>query len=75
MKELDLELSPFTVIFTFDPDEGGYCKLYGLRFQLDGTVPVDQVLGKTVRVTAEVDDKDGDVGIGERWVTLSSTIL
>lgn len=75
VKELDLDINPFTVIFTFDPDEGGYCKLYGLRFQLDGTVPVEQVLGKTLRVTAEISDKDGDVGIGERWVTLSSDIL
>jgi len=75
IQELNLEISPFTVIFTFDPDEGGYCKLYGLRFQLDGSVDVSQVLGKTLRVDASVKDKDGDVGQGSRWVKLSSTIL
>lgn len=75
IEELNLDISPFTVIFTFDPDEGGYCKLYGLRLQLDGTVSVDQVLGKTLLVKAEVTDKDGDVGTAERWVKLSDTIL
>jgi hypothetical protein len=75
IQELDLDVNPFTVIFTFDPDEGGYCKLYGLRFQLDGKVPVDQVLGKTLKVTAKVTDKDGDVGTGEKWVKLSNDIL
>lgn len=75
IKELDTDANPFTVIFTFDPDEGGYCKLYGLRFQLDGAVKVDQLLGKTVKVTATVKDKDGDVGVGEKWVKLSNDIL
>jgi hypothetical protein len=68
-------VNPYTVIFTFDPDEGGYCELHGMRFQVDGTVKVDQVLGKTLQVTATVKDKDGDVGVGEKWVTLSDTIL
>lgn len=75
IKELNLDVNPFSVIFTFDPDEGGYCKLYGLRFQLDGKVKVDQVLGKTVEVTATVKDKDGDVGVGKKWVTLSTDLL
>lgn len=75
VKELSKDVNPFTVIFTFDPDEGGYCKLYGLRFQLDGSIPVDQLLGKTLHVTATVKDKDGDVGIGDKWVKLSDTVL
>ncbi|UQA59630.1 hypothetical protein [Polyangium aurulentum] len=73
--ELGVSINPFTVIFTFDPDEGGYCKLYGLRFQIDGNLGVEQLLGKKLRITATVKDKDGDVGVGERWVTLSSDIL
>ncbi|MDI1446519.1 hypothetical protein [Polyangium sp. 6x1] len=73
--ELNLDINPFTVIFTFDPDEGGYCKLYGLRFQLDGGTDIQQLLGKTLLVKASVKDKDGDVGTAERWVKLSSDIL
>lgn len=75
IKELGTDVSPFSVIFTFDPDEGGYCKLYGLRFQLDGNIKVDQLLGKTLHVTATVKDKDGDTALGHKWVTLSDTIL
>lgn len=75
IKELGKDVNPFSVIFTFDPDEGGYCKLYGLRFQLDGMIPVDQLLGKTLHITATVKDKDGDTGIGDKWVTLSNNIL
>ncbi|TKD08889.1 hypothetical protein [Polyangium fumosum] len=73
--ELDLDINPFTVIFTFDPDEGGFCKLYGLRFQIDGGTDIEQLLGKTLLVKASVKDKDGDVGTAERWVKLSSDIL
>lgn len=75
IKELSTDVSPFSVIFTFDPDEGGYCKLYGLRFQLDGSLKVDDLLGKTLRVTATVRDKDGDTAVGTKWVTLSNTVL
>ncbi|MDI1477487.1 hypothetical protein [Polyangium sp. y55x31] len=75
VEELGLDINPFTVIFTFDPDEGGYCKLYGLRFQIDGATDVEQLLGKTLLVKASVKDKDGDVGTAERWVKLSSDIL
>jgi hypothetical protein len=73
--ELNLDISPLQVIFTFDQDEGGYCKLYGLRFQLDQTNNIEDLLGKVLEITAQVSDKDGDIGIGKRTVTLSSDIL
>ena len=28
-------IAPAAYVFTFDRDEGNYCKLFGLRFQLD----------------------------------------
>jgi hypothetical protein len=73
--ELDQDIGPFQVIFTFDQDEGGYCKLYGLRFQLDQTISVDQVLGKTLDVQVKVTDKDGAVGVGKRSVVLSKEFI
>lgn len=73
--ELGYDVGPFNVIFTFDPDEGGYCKLYGLRFQLDTDHDIQELLGKTFEVTATVNDKDGDVGKGTKTVTLSDDIL
>lgn len=69
------DISPFNVIFTFDPSEGGYCKLYGLRFQLDGAIDIQELLGKVVRIRVTVTDPDGVVGVGEREVTLSETAI
>ncbi|MCC6555024.1 MAG: hypothetical protein IT372_18810 [Polyangiaceae bacterium] len=73
--ELGLEIPPFNVIFTFDQDEGGYCKLYGLRFQLDTATDIQGLLGKVVNVKVTVTDSEGDVGVGERQVTLSPTTI
>jgi len=69
-------IAPYEVIFTFDPDEGGYCKLYGLRFQLDaGGVDYLPLLGKELDVTAIVVDRVGDSAEGLRRVTLSDIVL
>ncbi len=73
--ELNQDVGPFQVIFTFDQDEGGYCKLYGLRFQLDQTVGIDQLLGKTLDVQVKVTDKEGAIGIGKRTVVLSKQLM
>ncbi len=75
LPELGYDVGPFNVIFTFDPDEGGYCKIYGLRFQLDTEHDIQEMLGKTLEITASIKDKDGDVGTGKRTVKLSDTIL
>lgn len=75
LPELGYDVGPFNVIFTFDPDEGGYCKIYGLRFQLDTEHDIHEMLGKTLELTASIKDKDGDVGTGKRTVKLSDTIL
>ncbi len=73
--ELGLDVPKFSVIFTFDQDEGGYCKLFGLRFQLDGQDDIMTMLGKRVDVTVTVRDPDGTVGVGTKPVTLSTGIL
>jgi hypothetical protein len=73
--ELNQDIGPLSVIFTFDQDEGGYCKLYGLRLQLDQALPVDQVLGKTLEVQVKITDKDGTVGIGKRTLVLSKQFI
>lgn len=73
--ELGLEIDPFRVIFSFDRDEGGFCKLYGLRFQIDGERPVEELLGRDLLVRVEVKDADGDVGSGERLFRLSDSVL
>lgn len=70
------EIAPFSVVFTFDPDEGGYCKVYGLRFQLDdASHPIDELLGEPVEITVKISDPDGAVGEGKRVFTLSNETL
>lgn len=74
-KDLDAHIGPFDVIFDFDQDEGGYCKLYGLRFQLDQSLPIDMLLGKKLDVTVTVTDKDGSVGTATKTVQLSDDFI
>ena len=74
--ELGLSISPLVVIFTLNVDEGGYCKLFGLRFQIDiDGGDIQDFLGKELRVIVEVEDQSGAIGTGERWLTLSDSIL
>ncbi|WP_437587588.1 hypothetical protein [Sorangium sp. So ce1000] len=73
--ELGYAIEPLEVIFTLDPDEGGFCKLAGLRFRLDGERKIEELLGKVVEIEVTVTDPDGDAGTGKRAMTLSQTIL
>lgn len=73
--DLGYDVGPFDVIFTFDPDEGGYCKLYGLRFQLDQQHDIQTLLGHPLDVHVKVTDPEMDVGEGTRSVVLSQDIL
>lgn len=72
---LNHDIRAFDVIFTFDPDEGGFCSLHGLRFQLDNDIDIQQLLGQVLEVQVTVTDPEGDVGVGTRQVTLSTTTL
>jgi hypothetical protein len=71
--DLGYDVGPFSVIFDLMPDEGGYCKLYGLRFQLDEVEPIATLLGHPLNVKVTVTDPDMDVGVGTRAVVLSKT--
>jgi hypothetical protein len=73
--DLGIDVGPFDVIFTFDTDEGGYCKLYGLRFQLDQVHPIEELLGQKLDVKVKITDPKGAVGEGARRVTLSSDFI
>jgi hypothetical protein len=71
--DLGIDVGPFNVIFTMEVDEGGYCKLYGLRFQLDEVTPIAQLLGHPLDVTATITDTDASVGVGKVDIVLSTT--
>lgn len=69
-------IPPSTFAFTFDPDEGGYCKLYGLRYQLDnGGIDYTQFLGKPLDVSVKVVDALGQIATSTGHVQIAPTLL
>ncbi len=73
---LGMSVTPLKVIFTLQPDEGDYCKVYGLRFQLDGGgVDIEDLLGEEIVVRVTVTDIDGDAGTGELRMVLSDSVV
>ena len=70
-----MDLPPFSVVFTYDVDEGGYCELFGLRYQIDaGGEPVETMLGRLLDVQVTVRDASGAIGSGEATVRLADTL-
>lgn len=72
-----LQVPPAAFVFSFDTDQGGYCKLYGLRFQVDsGNIAYTEFLDKDFDVTVTV--KDGAANTtasGTMRVHIAPTIL
>ena len=64
-------------VFTFDQDEGGFCKLAGLRYQLDVDPTVDyrQFLGAPLDVTVTIVDSAHAQGTGVAHLNIAPTIL
>jgi hypothetical protein len=62
-------------VFTFDPDEGGYCKLSGLRYQIDvGGLDYHQFLGHPLDITVTITDASGATGRGVAHIEIAPTI-
>jgi hypothetical protein len=73
---LDYSPPPLAIVFSFDPDEGDYCKIYGLRFRLDDPDhPIETLLGEELDLTVTITDSDGDVGTDTERVRLSDSFL
>jgi len=69
-------IPPSSFAFTFDPDEGGFCKLYGLRYQLDnGGIDYKQFLGKPLDVTTTVVDSIGQVASSMQHIQVAPTLV
>lgn len=71
---------PAAFVFTFDRDEGGYCKLYGLRYQLDVgasdlTKAYKRFLGKTMEITIQLTDSTKATATSTRTVKIADKIL
>ena len=63
-------------VFTFDPDEGGFCKLAGLRYQFDiDGMDYHLFLGKPLDVTVTITDPSGSTGSGVAHINVDPTLL
>lgn len=64
-------------VFTFNQDEGGFCKLAGLRYQLDVDPTIDyrQFLGAPLDVTVTIVDVTHAQGSGVAHLNIAPTIL
>ena len=66
-----LKVPPTTFVFPFEPADRGYCKLYGLRLQLDNSsTPVQSFLGQPLDVKVSVSDVDGKSAAAEQRVNV-----
>lgn len=62
--------------FTFVQDEGGFCKLYGLRYQVDiDGADYHLFLGKPLDVSVTIADTSGRVGTGVAHVAIAPQLL
>jgi hypothetical protein len=69
-------IPPTTLAFTYAPDEGGYCKLYGIRYQLDNEgIDYKQFLGKPLDISVTVTDSGGSKATATSHIQISPTLL
>jgi hypothetical protein len=71
-----LKVPPTSFVFSFDPAGGGYCKLFGLRFQIDNSsVPVARFLGQPLEVKVSLRDPDGRVAESKVRINVAATTI
>jgi hypothetical protein len=71
-----VKIPPSTFVFTYVPGEGGFCKLYGLRYQLDnGGIDYKQFLGKALDVNVTVTDTAGTTITGTAHIQVAPTLV
>lgn len=71
---------PVSFVFSFDRDEGAYCKIWGLRYQVDAgaadlRTAYKRFLGKRLSVTVEVTDSTGAKASSTRVVQIADKLL
>jgi hypothetical protein len=73
-------IAPASYVFSFERDEGNYCALWGLRFQLDSgardlTADYQRFLGQKLEVTVEVVDSTKARVTSTRTIQIASQLL
>lgn len=75
-----LKVPDAAYVFTFDKDEGSFCKLWGLRFQVDGGAAdlrsaYKPFLGKRLAITVEVADAAGTKASATKTIQIAPQLL
>jgi hypothetical protein len=71
-----LSIPPTTLAFAYAPDEGGYCKLFGIRYQLDNEgIDYRPFLGKPLDVTVTATDPAGTTATTTMHIQIAPTLL
>jgi hypothetical protein len=74
--ETHATIPPSTFVFTYAPDEGDYCKLYGLRYQLDNLgIDYKQFLGKALDVVVTLTDTSGSTAKATARIQVAPTLV
>jgi hypothetical protein len=69
-------IPPTTLAFTYAPDEGNFCKLFGIRYQLDNEgIDYKQFLGKPLDVVVTVTDPSGSTISNTARVQIAPTVI
>jgi len=73
--ELGLDIGPYTSFRHFGDDPSvGYCEVVGQFFQVDTSVDVSTLIGKSMELTAQVSDAEGDTAEDTRTVILQDAV-
>jgi hypothetical protein len=74
--ETGVRIPPTTLAFSYSPDEGGYCKLYGIRYQLDNEgIDYKQFLGKPLDLEVTTTDPAGSTATATIRVQVAPTLV
>ncbi|MFI5297053.1 MAG: hypothetical protein ACHREM_03065 [Polyangiales bacterium] len=74
--ETGTTIPPTTLVFTYAPDEGGYCKLFGIRYQLDNEgIDYKQFLGKPLDLVVTTTDPSGATATAKARVQIDPTLI
>ena len=69
-------IPPTTLAFTYAPDEGDFCKLFGIRYQLDNEgIDYKQFLGKPLDLVVTVTDPTGTTVTTTTRVQIAPTVI
>jgi hypothetical protein len=69
-------IPPTTLAFTYAPDEGGYCKLFGIRYQLDNEgIDYKPFLGKPLDLHITLTDASGATASATARVQIAPTVI